>query len=115
MSIKGFQDEAQYRSVMKVTLDRIERAFDDVDPDVAECNVQFGALTIQFPSGSRCILSSQPSVGQLWMAIASRGVAYHFDYNPETKLWHDDKGEGKEPFSFLQEFLLESAGLKISF
>lgn len=98
---------------MKETLDRVEKAFDNVDPDIAECTVQFGALTIQFPSGARCILSSQPSVGQLWMAIAAKGLAYHFNYDHERKMWIDDKGEGIEAFSFLERFLFEAVKLKI--
>jgi len=115
MSLKGFRDEAHYRSVMKETLDRVEKAFDQVDPDVAECTVQFGALTIQFPNGARCILSSQPSVAQLWMAIAARGVAYHFNYDHDKKAWMDDKGEGIEAISFLEKFLLEAVKLTIRF
>ncbi len=100
---------------MKETLDRVERAFDEVDPDVAECTVQFGALTIQFATGARCILSSQPSVAQLWMAIAARGVAYHFDFDPVKGQWFDDKGEGIEALSFLEKFLMESVKLEIRF
>ena len=57
MTIKGFTDEAHYRSVMKLTLDKIESAFENVDPDVAECSTQFGALTIQFSDKQKCIVS----------------------------------------------------------
>ncbi len=110
-----FRDEAHYRSVIKNTLDRVERAFDDIDPDVAECSVQFGALTILFPDGQRCILSSQPSVEQLWMAVASKGIAYHFDYDLASGEWQDDRGEGIEAFSFLRTFLRERTGLELSF
>ena len=115
MSLKGFRDEAHYRSVMKETLDRVERAFHDVDPDVAECSVQFGALTIQFPTGQRCILSSQPSVAQLWMAIAAKGIAYHFDYDHSKQVWMDDKGAGVEALSFLENFLNEMTKLTFKF
>jgi CyaY protein len=113
--MKGFRDEAHYRSVMKATLDRVERAFDDVDPDVAECTVQFGALTIAFPGGQRLILSSQPSVSQLWMAIAAKGVAYHFDYDHAKGEWRDDRGEGIEALSFLSKTLADVAGLRVEF
>ncbi len=115
MSLKGFKDEADYRSVMKETLDRVEKAFDGVDPDVAECSVQFGALTVLFPSGARCILSSQPSVAQLWMAIAAKGVAYHFDYDHTKRVWMDDKGEGIEAISYLERVIAEVTGLKVKF
>ena len=98
---------------MKETLDRVESAFDRIDPDLAECNVQFGALTILFPNGSRCILSSQPSVGQLWMAVAAKGIAFHFDYDPAARVWRDDKGQGIELFAHLRTFLQESTGLNV--
>lgn len=110
-----FRDEAQYRSVIKKTLDRVEKAFDDVDPDVAECSVQFGALTIVLPGGRKCILSAQPSVEQLWMALASKGIAYHFDYDHEIGEWRDDRGEGIEPLTFLRNFLKEATGLELTF
>lgn len=115
MATGDFVDEAQYRNVMKETLDRVERAFDDVDPDVAECTVQFGALAVVFPNGSKLILSSQPSVQQLWMAVAAKGIAYHFDYDAKTKAWKDDKGQGVEPFAFLRNYLKESCGLELRF
>jgi iron donor protein CyaY len=115
MAAGDFTDEAQYRSVMKSTLDRVERAFNDVDPDVAECSVQFGALSITFPNGQKCILSSQPSVQQLWMAVASKGIAYHFDFDPKAGEWLDDKGQGIEPLAFLRTFLKDSVGLELRF
>lgn len=115
MAAGDFTDETEYRSVMKKTLDRVERAFDDVDPDVAECLVQFGALSIIFPNGQKCILSSQPSVQQLWMAVAARGIAIHFDFDRKRGQWRDDKGQGIEPLAFLKSFLKESAGLEMEF
>lgn len=100
---------------MQGTLERVERAFENVDPDVAECSVQFGALSIVFPNGSKCILSSQPSVQQLWMAVAAKGIAYHFDYDAATGRWRDDKGQGIEPLSFLEKFLKETVDLDLRF
>jgi CyaY protein len=113
--MNGFRDEAHYRSIMKETLDRVEKKFDDVDPDVAECSVQFGALTIALPNGKKLILSSQPSVGQLWMAIAAQGIAYHFDYDPVSGEWKDDRGQGIEALSRLSQILEELTGLKLKF
>jgi CyaY protein len=100
---------------MKDTLDRVERAFNDVDPDLAECSVQFGALSILFPNGSKCILSSQPSVQQLWMAVAAKGIAYHFDYDATRGEWRDDKGLGIEPLAFLKKLMKETVGLDLRF
>jgi CyaY protein len=83
--------EADFRKTMQVTLDRVEKAFADVDPDVAECEQALGSMTITFADRSRCILSAQPSVRQLWLALAARGTAYHFNWNGTQ--WVDDTGE----------------------
>jgi CyaY protein len=100
--------EAEYRKKIQETFDRIQRAFENVDPDAAECEIQFGALTVTFPDRTKCILSAQPSVRQLWLALASRGTAYHFDYHLASSTWVDDKGKGIELISFLETFFRET-------
>ena len=106
-------DEAEYRRLIQGTLDRIEDAFENVDPDLAECEQQFGALTIKLKNGARCILSAQPSVRQLWMAVASRGAAFHFNYDPLKSEWRDDKGLGIEVTAYLRTYLQETVGLRL--
>jgi iron donor protein CyaY len=105
--------EADYRRKIQETLDRIERAFEEVDPDLAECEQAHGAMTIRFADGSRCILSAQPSVRQLWLALAARGTAYHFDYDHERQEWRDDKGRDIELRSFLKSYLREQTGQEL--
>ena len=105
--------EAEYRKRIQAVLDRIEKAMSEVDPDVAECDQSLGSLTITLADGSRCILSSQPSVQQLWLALASRGTAYHFIFDPARQAWIDDKGQGIEVLSFLTSYLHETTGLRI--
>ena len=39
-------NESEFRKVMQTTLDRVERAFENVDPDVAECEQSLGSMTI---------------------------------------------------------------------
>jgi CyaY protein len=112
---RPFSSEAEYRKQIQATLDRIQAAFESVDPDAAECEQSLGSMTISFPDRSRCILSSQPSVQQLWLALASLGTAYHFNFDPEQKKWFDDKGKGVELLTYLSSFLKEKAKLTISF
>jgi frataxin-like iron-binding protein CyaY len=52
-------------------------------------------------------------VRQIWLAVASRGRAFHFDYDAGTQSWRDDKGEGLEVVSFLEQLLREDAGLDV--
>lgn len=107
--------ESEFRSLAKAVYDRIEAQFDEVDPDQVECEVAQGALTLTLADGARWVLSQQPPVRQLWLAVASKGRAYHFDYDPTSKAWRDDKGEGIELLSHLQGLLREVAGLQVKF
>jgi len=105
--------EAEYRKKIQDVFDRIEKAFRDVDPDVAECEQSMGSLTITLADQSRCILSSQPSVQELWLALAARGTAYHFNFDSAQQVWLDDKGRKIEVLSFLSIYLYEATGLRI--
>ena len=93
----------------------IEQAFDDVDPDVVECEIAQGALTLTLPNGARWLLSQQPPVRQLWLAVASKGRAWHFDYDAQSGQWRDDKGEGVELLGYLQRLLAEETGVQVQF
>jgi CyaY protein len=105
--------EADYRKRIQDLFNLIEHAFEPVDPDVAECEQSLGSLIITLADQSKCILSVQPSVRQLWLALASRGTAYHFNLDESTGRWIDDKGKGIELVSFLEGFLKEAAGIEI--
>ena len=106
-------DEQTYRAQMDTTLARIEKAFADVDPDLLECTVAHGAMTLELSGGARCILSGQPSVRQLWLAVAAKGVAYHFNWDTEKKAWLDDKTQKIELLSYLEKLMAELAKLSI--
>jgi frataxin-like iron-binding protein CyaY len=71
--------EPDFRAKIQSTFDRIEKPFEGVDPDIAECEQALGSMTITLSDKSRCILSAQPSVRQLWLALAARGTAFHFN------------------------------------
>ena len=107
--------ETDFRKKIEDTFKRIERPFDAVDPDMAECEMSMGSMTITLSDGSRCILSTQPSVKQLWLALAAKGTAYHFNYDLARGAWLDDKGRGVELVSFLETYLKEATGLEFKF
>lgn len=96
-------------------MDAIYAALADTDPDVAECDIAHGALTIVFADCSKCILSAQPSVRQLWLALAALGTAYHFNYDEKLGQWIDDKGKGIELMAFMRKFLKEKIGADLKF
>lgn len=105
--------ETEYRKKIQEAFDRIDRALADVDPDLAECEQSLGAMTIALADRSRCILSAQPSVRQLWLAVAALGIAHHFNFDPKLGRWLDDKGKGIELMSFMKSFLKERAGVSV--
>lgn len=106
--------EADYRARIQETFDRISKAVDPVDPDVVECEVAFGALTLKLSDGSKVILSAQPSVRQLWMAVTSRAIAVHFNWDGGGSRWVDDRGAGTELLSFLETHMKTTAGLALT-
>lgn len=107
--------ESEFRLLAKAAYDRIESQFDAIDPDEVECEVAQGALTLTLADGARWVLSQQPPVRQLWLAVASKGRAYHFDYDAGSGRWLDDKGEGVELLSCLQGLLAEVAHVQVRF
>ena len=98
----------------KQVYQHIDAAFEAVDPDRAECEISQGALTISLPDGAKWILSQQPPVRQLWLAVASLGRAYHFNYDAATGNWRDDKGEGLELMGHLEQLLRDVAGVDVT-
>ena len=104
-------NEADFRVQMQMTLGRIEKALENVDPDVVDCEQSMGSITLTLKDGSRCILSAQPSVRQLWLALAAKGQAFHFNFDGEQ--WLDDKGQGVELLSYLESYLKDSTSLVV--
>ena len=72
-------DEKRYRHLLDDTYARVDRAFEDVDPDLAEVSISQGTLTITYLEKQRLMLTPQPSPRQLWVAFRDR--AWHFDWN----------------------------------
>ena len=111
MSTKAVLDERTYRKHLDETLDRIDRAFDQVDPDLAESNPSQGALTITMGNGQRLILSPQPSPRQLW--IAFRDQAWHFDWDETRQCWLDDRGRNLEAIALVAALTRDAAGVEL--
>jgi CyaY protein len=107
--------EAEYRALVQGVYDRILKQLDQVDPDAVEAEMSQGTLSLRLADGARWILSGQPPVRQLWLAVASKGRAFHFDYDPRSATWRDDKGEGVELFGCLESLLDEVAQVRVKF
>jgi CyaY protein len=94
-------DEKRYRHLLDETYARVDRAFEDVDPDLAEVSISQGTLTITFFEKQRLMLTPQPSPRQLWVAFRDR--AWHFDWDETRRSWLDDRGEGVELYALIEK------------
>jgi iron donor protein CyaY len=104
-------DEKIYRKILDDTYARIDRAFEDVDPDLAEVTVAQGALTVVFDQKMKLMLTPQPSVRQLWVAFRDR--AWHFDWDPGQRAWMDDRGLGIELGKLVEDTTRDAAGVNL--
>ena len=93
-------DEKRYRHLLDDTYAIVDRAFESVDPDVAEVAISQGTLTITFLEKQRLMLTPQPSPRQLWVAFRDR--AWHFDWDDARRSWLDDRGQGVDLFGLIE-------------
>ncbi len=104
-------DEKSYRQLLDDAFARIDRAFEHVDPDVAEVSLSQGALTITFFEKQRLMLTPQPAPRQLWAAFRDR--AWHFDWNDERRAWLDDRGQNIDLFDLVERTTREVGSVEI--
>ena len=104
-------EEKLFRQMVDQTFHRIDAAFEKVDPDLAESTAGQGTLTIVFREKHQLILSPQTPVRQIWAAFRDR--AWHFDLNQQGQ-WMDDRGQGVNLFTMVQDLARENAGVSIT-
>jgi iron donor protein CyaY len=104
-------DEKRYRDLLDDAYSRVDRAFEDVDPDIAEVSISQGTLTITFFEKQRLMLTPQPSPRQLWVAFRDR--AWHFDWDDTRATWLDDRGEGVDLHELLEATTRDVAQVSI--
>jgi CyaY protein len=105
-------EEKLYRQLVDQVFHRIDAAFETVDPDLAECTVSQGTLTIVFSGKLRFILSPQTPVRQLWAAFKDQ--AWHFDRDLESGRWLDDRGRGIDLYRLVEDTTREAVGQTVS-
>jgi CyaY protein len=104
-------DEQAYLHLCDAVFRKIQDAFDDVDPDVADVTAAGDVVTIAFADGSKCIVNTQRPVRQIWLAGGSR--AWHFDHDAATGLWRADKPPHEELFATIRE-IARGKGLELA-
>jgi iron donor protein CyaY len=104
-------EEKVYRKLLDDTYARIDRAFEEVDPDLAEVDVSQGTLTVIYREKLRLILTPQPSPRQLWVAFKDR--AWHFDWDAGRGAWMDDRGQGVELGALVESATRDTVGVEV--
>ena len=105
-------EEKQYRQLVDEAFRRIDAAFENVDPDLAESTFSQGALTIVFRETQQLILSPQAPTLQIWVAFRDR--AWHFGLRPEGDGWVDDRGQGIDLFGLIADLARTAAGVTVT-
>lgn len=104
-------EEPQYLHLVDDAFKKVQRALDALDPDDAEAYATGDVVTITFRDRSRCVMNTQRSTRQIWLAARSR--AWHFSYDEATGRWLDDKGRGDEFFATVREAVRASCGADV--
>jgi len=105
-------EEKLYRQLVDDTFHRIDAAFETVDPDLAESTFSQGTLTIVFREKQELILSPQTPTRQIWAAFRDR--AWHFDLRAAGGGWVDDRGQGVELFTLVEDLARTAAGVTVT-
>ncbi len=112
MTDPALTEESAYRRIVDDVFKAIDAAFERVDPDLAESSLSQGTVTIVFKGVQRFIVSPQPPVRQIWVAFRDR--AWHFDRDPATLRWMDDRGQGIELYDLIERTTREVVGESVA-
>ena len=104
-------EEKLYRKLVDETYARVDRAFEHVDPDLAEVTISQGALTVLFQEKLKLMLTPQPPVRQLWVAFRDR--AWHFDWDAGRAAWLDDRGQGLELSKLVEDTTRDTVRVEV--
>jgi CyaY protein len=104
-------EEAAYRQRVDAALAKLDKGFENVDPDLAESDFSQGTLVITFRQVHKLILSPQTPLRQIWAAFRDR--AWHFALDSASDRWLDDRGQGVELFALVTNLARENAGVDV--
>jgi CyaY protein len=108
----GKMDETTYQRLADEAFRAIGDAFEDVDSELADCEVAGDVVTIVLKGGKKCVVNTQRPARQIWLAANAR--AWHFSWDEPTRRWVDDKGRGEELLATLARIVKEAAGVDLS-
>ncbi|MGD0675296.1 MAG: iron donor protein CyaY [Polyangiaceae bacterium] len=106
-------DESTYENLADTAFRTIGDGFENVDPEIVDCELAGDVLTLTLRDGRRCIVNTQRPTRQIWLAANSR--AWHFSWDDHAKRWLDDKGRGEELFATIAQIVKGAVGIDVVF
>ncbi len=103
-------DHREFLKLADIALNRLADWLEPFDPDEVDFSTTDGVVSIDFPDGKKFILNRQIGNDQMWFAAGVR--AYHYDWNPESSDWRDDK-DGHELFERIAEVVSQRIGREV--
>src|SRR5450631_840651 len=106
-------DDSTYQHLADDVFRAIGDAFEEIDPELVDCEIAGDVVTLTLPGAKRCILNTQRPTRQIWLAAKAR--AWHFSWDGQAQRWVDDKGRGEELYATIASLVKESAGIDLAF
>ena len=92
-------------------LDRVATWLEDFDPDELDFATSDGVVTLEFADGARFVLNRQAGSSQMWLAAGAR--AWHYDWNPGSETWKDDR-DGHDLYANVARVVSEKLGRDVA-
>jgi CyaY protein len=92
-------------------IERVVSWLEDFDPEEIDYSSSDGVLTLEFADKKRYVLNRQTAADQMWFAAGAR--AWHYDYDPKTHAWIDDR-DGHDLFRRIGEVVSEKIGRAVA-
>lgn len=94
MEKKEFEKESQR------IFQRIDHAFEDIDPDEAETELHPDNVSITFEDETCFVINRQAAASQIWLTTGRKG--FYFEFEAKSGTWCCDK-TGRELFELLSD------------
>ncbi len=106
-------DETTYEKLADEAFRAIGDAFEDVDPDVVDCEIAGDVVTLTIRGAGKFIVNTQRPTRQIWLAASAHG--WHFSWDQASERWVDDKGRGDELYATISRVVREATGAVVHF
>jgi CyaY protein len=106
-------DESTYLKLADQAFRAIGDAFENVDPELVDCETAGDVVTLTLRGGRRCIINTQRPVRQIW--LAANAHAWHFSYDEASRRWLDDKTHRDDLFGTVAQIVKDAVGVDVAF